>query len=69
MESQTQFPDLLKREWLAVIRADYFEKRAADNQPFQARQSIPHEFLIRGDDVLNQWNEYGARFLAIVSSE
>ena len=66
---KTQFADLLKRGCLAVIRSSYFEKQLADNLPFQDRQSIPDEFFIRDDELLKKWNEYGARFLAIVSSE
>ena len=65
----TQFADLLKRGCLAVVRSSYFEKRASENRPFQDRQSIPAEFFIRDDELLKKWNEYGARFLAIVSSE
>ena len=65
----TQFADLLKRGCLAVIRSSYFEKQAADNLPFQERQSIPDKFFIRDDELLKKWDEYGARFLAIVSSE
>ena len=65
----TQFADLLKRGCLAVVRSGYFEKQAADNLPFQDRQRIPDEFFIRDDELLKKWNEYGARFLAIVSSE
>ena len=65
----TQFADLLKRGCLAVVRSGYFEKQLAANLPFQDRQSIPDEFFIRDDELLKKWNEYGARFLAIVSSE
>ena len=66
---KTQFADLLKRGCLAVIRSSYFEKQLVANLPFQERQSIPVEFFIRDDELLKKWNEYGARFLAIVSSE
>ena len=65
----TQFADLLRRGCLAVVRSGYFEKQAAANLPFQDRQSIPDEFFIRADELLKKWKEYGARFLAIVSSE
>ena len=65
----TQFADLLKRGCLAVVRSSYFEKQALDNLPFQDRQRIPDEFFIRDDELLKKWSEYGARFLAIVSSK
>ena len=66
---RTQFADLLKRGCLAVVRSSYFEKQAADNLPFQERQSIPAEYFTRDEELLSKWNEYGARFLAIVSSD
>ena len=66
---KTQFADLLKRGCLAVVQSSYFEKQAADNLPIQERQSIPETFFIRDEELLQKWNELGARFLAIVSSE
>ena len=47
-EVNTRFADLLRRGCLAVVRASYFEKRLAENLPFQERQSIPEDCFVTG---------------------
>ena len=63
----TRFAEVLRQERLAVVKQSYFEKCLSNGTPFQDRASIPADAFISGNDVMVQWEEYGAAFLVIFS--
>ena len=63
----TRFSEILRKESMAVVKSSYFEKQFREQQPYQDRASIDPASFFSGEEVLKQWQEYGARFLMIVS--
>lgn len=63
----TAFADLLKRGCVAVVRAAYFDRCFAEGVAFQDRENIPEQWFIKGEELMRQWQENGAKFLANVS--
>merc|ERR1719199_1844290 len=63
----TRFCNVLEREAMAVVKSSYFEKQFREQKPYQDRASIDPAFFFSGEEVLKNWQKYGARFLMIVS--
>ena len=78
----TRFADILRTEKIGVVRSGYFKRclgppsrlcrcqkydRYPKAMPFQDRVNIPREEFISGDEVMAQWKQHGAYFLAIFS--
>ena len=63
----TRFAEIHLKERLAVVNADYFEKRLAAGKPFEDRAGIPRKDFIRGTDVMEAWSDLGGKFLVIFS--
>ena len=78
----TRFADILRTEKIGVVRSGYFKRclgppsrlcrcqkydKYPKAMPFQDRVNIPREEFISGDEVMAQWKQHGAYFLAIFS--
>lgn len=63
----TRFADILKTGKLAVVKASYFERCLSNGVPFEDRASIPPEYIMKGNDVINTWKKHGAKCLVIFS--